>query len=153
MDYTRLDKVRRSTTPLQLDAVESFARGKISRREFVRRGLVVGLSMSSITAVIAACGGSSSPSASQAAASAGGSTGPAGGSASPAASGSATAVKTGGSIKVACQKPVKLDTIAMQDLASYGITAQSFEFLCTLAPDATNIAPGLAEKWTPNEDN
>jgi peptide/nickel transport system substrate-binding protein len=153
MDYTRLDTVRRSTTPLQLDAVESFARGKISRREFVRRGLIVGLSMSSITAVIAACGGSSSPSASQAAASAGSSTGAAGGSTSPEASGSATAVKTGGSIKVACQKPVKLDTIAMQDLASYGITAQSFEFLCTLAPDATNIAPGLAEKWTPNEDN
>ena len=153
MDYTRLDKVRQTTTPLQLDAVESFARGTISRREFVRRGLLVGLSMSSITAVVAACGGATSPSPAQsggAAASAAG-----GGASSPAAgaSGSAAAVKTGGSIKVACQKPVKLDTIAMQDLASYGITAQSFEFLCTLAPDATNIAPGLAEKWTPNADN
>ena len=41
----------------------------------------------------------------------------------------------------------------MIDLASYGITAQSFEFLCTLAPNATDIAPGLAESWTPNADN
>ena len=35
MDYSELDKVRRSTTPLQLDAVESFARGRLSRREFI----------------------------------------------------------------------------------------------------------------------
>jgi peptide/nickel transport system substrate-binding protein len=147
MDYSRLDRVRKNTTPLQLDAVESFARGTISRREFVRRGLLVGLTMPAITAVIAACGGATSPSPAQSAA-AGGSAG-----ASSAAGGSTGPVKTGGSIKVACQKPVKLDTIAMQDLASYGITAQSFEFLCTLAPDATNIAPGLAEKWTPNADN
>ena len=41
----------------------------------------------------------------------------------------------------------------MIDLASYGLTAQSFEFLCTLAPNATDIAPGLAESWTPNDDN
>lgn len=41
----------------------------------------------------------------------------------------------------------------MIDLANYGITAQSFEFLCTLAPNATDIAPGLAESWTPNADN
>ena len=41
----------------------------------------------------------------------------------------------------------------MIDLASYGLTAQTFEFLCTLAPNATDIAPGLAESWTPNADN
>jgi peptide/nickel transport system substrate-binding protein len=152
MDYRKLDDVRRTTTPLQLDAVESFARGTISRREFVRRGLLVGLSMGSIGAVIAACGGGTPSPSTAASASAGV---PASGGVAPSAgaSGSAVAVKTGGTIKVACQRPVKLDTIAMQDLASYGLTAQSFEFLCTLAPDATNIAPGLAEKWTPNADN
>ena len=32
MDYSELDKVRRTTTPLQLDAVESFARGRLTRR-------------------------------------------------------------------------------------------------------------------------
>src|SRR4051794_27559800 len=153
MDYTRLDKVRQSTTPLQLDAVESFARGTISRREFVRRGLLVGLTMPSITAVIAACSTTTAPGASQSAAAGGSSAGASAGSSAAAPSGSAAAVKTGGSIKVACQKPVTLDPIAMQDLASYGITAQSFEFLCTLAPNATDIAPGLAEKWTPNADN
>ncbi|MBA2718449.1 MAG: ABC transporter substrate-binding protein [Chloroflexi bacterium] len=143
MDYSTLDEVRRTTTPLQLDTVEAFARGTISRREFVRRGLLIGLTMPSIVAVVAACGGGGSP--------APGSSGAPGTSTAP--GGSTGTVTTGGTIKVACQKPVKLDTIAMQDLAAYGITAQSFEFLCTLAPNATDIAPGLAEKWTPNADN
>ena len=48
---------------------------------------------------------------------------------------------------------VDLDTVLMQDLGSYGITAQSFEFLATLAPDGANIGPGLAESWEPNADN
>jgi len=50
MDYSELDRVRRTTTPLQLDAVESFARGRLTRREFIKRGTVVGLSMASISA-------------------------------------------------------------------------------------------------------
>ena len=56
-------------------------------------------------------------------------------------------------IRVAAQRPVTLDPIAMQDLSAYGLVAQSFEFLCTLSADASDIAPGLAESWTPNSDN
>jgi peptide/nickel transport system substrate-binding protein len=137
MDYLKLDKVRTSTTPLQLDVVEAFANGRLSRRDFIKRGTVVGLSMASISAVIAACGGSTT---SSAPASAGGS--------APAAS-----VVAGGSIKVAVQRPVTLDPVGMQDLASYGLVAQSMEFLATLSADASDIAPGLAESWTPNDDN
>jgi peptide/nickel transport system substrate-binding protein len=141
MDYSQLDKVRRSTTPLQLDTVEAFARGRISRREFIQRATVVGLSMASISMVIAACGGGT--------ASAGASGGAPAGSA-----GASGPAKVGGTIRVACQRPAgPLDPVAMIDLASYGITAQSFEFLCTLAPNATDIAPGLALSWTPNDTN
>jgi peptide/nickel transport system substrate-binding protein len=148
MDYLELDKVRRSTTPLQLDVVESFARGRLTRREFISRAVLVGLSAGSIGAVIAACGSSATPAAS--ASGAAPSTGPtaAGGSAP------ATGGVTGGTIRVACQRPGgPLDPIAMVDLASYGLTAQCFEFLATLNAAATDIAPGLAEKWTPNTDN
>ena len=45
MDYPKLDKVRQSATPLQLDVVEAFAAGRLSRREFIQRGTVVGLSI------------------------------------------------------------------------------------------------------------
>ena len=142
MDYLKLDKVRHSTTPLQLDVVESFAQGRLSRRQFIQKGTLVGLSMGSITAVIAACGGASP---SSAPASVGASTGA---SAPPASAGAA-----GGTIRVAIQRPVTLDPVGMQDLASYGLTSQSFEFLATLDANASDIAPGLAESWTPNDDN
>src|SRR3954465_13794814 len=112
MDYTRPDRGRQSPTPLQPAAVESFARGTISRREFVRRGLLVGLTMPSITAVIAACSTTTAPGARQSAAAGGTPAGASAGSSAAAPSGSAAAVKTGGSIKVACQKPVTLDPIA-----------------------------------------
>jgi len=57
MDYPKLDKVRRSAAPVQLDVVEAFAAGRLSRREFMQRGAIGGLSMASISAVIAACSG------------------------------------------------------------------------------------------------
>ncbi len=149
MDYSELDKVRRSTTPLQLDTVEAFARGRLSRREFIKRGAIVGLSMSSVAAVIAACGGNP---ASGAPASAGAGTSGAPASAGESA-GASAAGKTGGTIRVAIQKPVKIDPVAMQDLGGYGIVSQSFEFLCTLTPkNLVDIGPGLATKWTPNAD-
>jgi peptide/nickel transport system substrate-binding protein len=149
MDYRRLDDVRHSTTPLQLDAVESFAQGRLTRRQFIQRGVVLGLSMSAISAVIAACGGAS-PSASSTASSGAGAS--PGASAGAGASGSAPAGKVGGTIRVACQRPKLLDPVLMVDLASYGLVAQCFEFLCAPNATATDIAPGLAEKWTPNAD-
>ena len=145
MDFKSLDRVRRSTTPLQLDVVESFARGRLSRREFIKRGTVVGLSLASISAIIAAC--DTTPSGSAAAPTASG----------PAASGGAASgspAATGGTIRVAVQRPAAtLDPIAMQDLAAYGLLAQSFEFLAALDPASSDIGPGLATEWTPNDDN
>jgi peptide/nickel transport system substrate-binding protein len=145
MDYSQYDKVRRSTTPLQLDMVEAYAQGRLSRREFMRRGIVVGLSMASISAIIAACdtGTKSSTAAS----------GAPGGSAAASGAVSSGPATAGGAIKVAVQRPVKFDPINMQDLAAYGLVAQSFEFLAALDPQTKDIGPGLAEKWTPNGDN
>ncbi len=145
MDYSRLDLVRRKATPIELDLVESFANGRISRRQFMRRASVVGLSLPTVAAVIAACGPGT---ASVAPTGAPGSVDP---GASPSAGASGTA---GGTIRVSYQRPGgPLDPVAMVDLASYGVTATSFEFLCTLNKTADDIAPGLAEKWTPNDDN
>jgi peptide/nickel transport system substrate-binding protein len=139
MDYSRLDRVRRSATPMELDLVENFAKGKITRRQFINRATVIGLSLPAIGAVIAAC--SSTPPAATSGASA--PAGSAGASAPPA---------TGGSIKVATQRPVQIDPVQMQDLSGYGMVAQSFEYLCTLSSDGSDIAPGLAESWSPNDD-
>jgi peptide/nickel transport system substrate-binding protein len=115
----------------------------VSRREFVRRGALIGLSLPFMSAIISACGSDSNSSSGTTSGSAGTS-----GGTQPAGTG---AGKAGGTIKVASQKPAgPLDPVAMQDLGSYGIVAQSFEFLATLGDN--DIAPGLAEKWSPNAD-
>jgi len=145
MDYRQLDKVRSSAVPLQLDTIEAFAAGRLSRREFIKRATVLGLSTGAIGMVIAAC--SSSSSSPSAAASTGG-----GASTAPSTAASQPPATTGGVIRIASQKPVSVDPVAMQDLGGYGITAQSFEFLCTLDKGGSDIAPGLALKWTPNTD-
>ena len=143
MDFKRLDRVRRSATPVELDVVEAYARGRITRRQFIKRATVIGLSLPAITAVIAACGPAGGPSAT-----------PSGGaSPAPGASGSPAAGPAGGIIRVALQRPAAaLDPIAMQDLGAYGMIATSFEFLTTLDPTGLDIAPGLAESWAPNAD-
>ncbi len=130
MDWKRFDRARRSVGPIELDLVESYAQGRISRRDFLKRGTVIGLSAPFLASVLAACGGDEGPTI----------TGPTGGG------------KKGGILKIAQQVPQSVDPIAMQDLGGYGIVAQSFEFLATLG-EGGQIAPGLAESWTANEDN
>ncbi len=112
MDWKRLDRVRGNVGPVHLDLVESFASGRIGRRELIRRGAILGLSAPMISAVIAAVGGDLARAAA-----------PATSSAAP---------TQGGVIRVGQQIPVALDPIGMQDLGSYGLIAQSFEFLATL---------------------
>ncbi len=144
MDFKRLDRVRRSATPLELDVVEAYANGRITRRQFIQRATVIGLSLPAIGAVIAACGpgtASVAPSAASAAP---------GASAPPSAPASAVA---GGTIRCAIQRPVSIDPVAMQDLGGYGIVAQSMEFLCTQNPaDPGVLAQALATEWTSNDD-
>jgi peptide/nickel transport system substrate-binding protein len=144
MDYRRLDEVRRSTGGQQLDVIEQFAQGRITRRQFINRAFVIGISMSSISAIIAACGGAASPAASTSG----------GGSQAPGASsgGSTGPVTTGGSIKIAIQRPVKVDPVLMQDLSGYGMVSQCFEYLATLNKKGDDIDKGLATDWSPNAD-
>ncbi|MFT7393272.1 MAG: peptide/nickel transport system substrate-binding protein, partial [Candidatus Azotimanducaceae bacterium] len=63
MDFKRLDPTRSSVGPIELDLIESYAQGKVSRRNFVRRGTMIGLSVPVMGGIIAACGGSDSDSA------------------------------------------------------------------------------------------
>ncbi|MFP5342373.1 MAG: ABC transporter substrate-binding protein [Candidatus Limnocylindria bacterium] len=138
MDYSRLDPIRRRASAQELDLVESFARGRITRRSFIKRATILGLSLPTISAIIAACtepAGTVAPSAT-------------------AGGGGATPGPAGGTIRVATQRPAgPLDPVGMQDLGAYGLIAQSFEFLAALDAATGDIGPGLAESWAPNDDN
>jgi peptide/nickel transport system substrate-binding protein len=139
-DYRKLDPIRSASGPLQLDLIESFAQGKVTRRDFIRRGTVLGLSMGTLAWVVAACGGSSSSGTNNSA-----QTGVGGG-------GGTGTVQKGGTLKIASIAPANpLDPVAMIDLASYAIVAQSYEFL-TYSLGNLQLTPGLAEKWEPNAD-
>jgi len=140
MDYSRLDLVRRSATPLELDVVESYANGRITRRQFIKHATVIGLSTPAIAAVLAACSGGATPTQAPA------------GSPGASAGGSQSAAPAGGTIRVATQRPVSIDPVLMQDLSGYGMVAQSFEYLATLNKTGDDIDKGLATDWTTNDD-
>ena len=145
-DYRRLDEARREAVPLQLDVIEAYASGRLTRRDFVRRATVLGLSASMLATVLAACGGDDNG---------GGGGNRGGGQAETGIGGSAVGtakVQQGGTLRVASIAPANpLDPVAMIDLASYAIVAQSYEFLAYSGSDL-KLTPGLAESWEPNED-
>jgi peptide/nickel transport system substrate-binding protein len=147
VEFKRFERALSAEGSERLDLVEAFATGRVNRRDFIRRGTAIGLSVPLIGAVLAACG-SDDPATAPTEGTDAASGGTDAASETTAASGGGAA---GGTIRVASQKPAgPLDPVGMQDLGTYGIIAQCFEFLCTLGD--TDIGPGLAETWEPNED-
>src|SRR5262245_19170966 len=138
-----------------IDLVDSLTAGRISRRDFVRRGLLLGISVPTITALLASCGGDDDDDDAEGTAEGTGTAEATGGETTgttAAPSGTTGAPAAGGTVRIAQQKPAAtLDPIAMQDLGAYGLIAQSFEFLATLGENGA-IAPGLATEWSSNED-
>jgi peptide/nickel transport system substrate-binding protein len=61
MNHRLIDAFRRNASPVEVDHIESYAQGRISRRQFVTRGSVLGLSLPFMSAIVAACGGDSEP--------------------------------------------------------------------------------------------
>lgn len=139
-DFRRLDEARRDALPLQLDVIEAYASGRLTRRDFVRRGTVLGLSLGTLGMVLSACGGDG-----------GEAVGPEAETGVGGATGTAE-VQAGGTLRIASIAPSNpLDPVAMIDLASYAVVAQSYEFL-TYSLSNLELTPGLAESWEPNED-
>jgi len=141
MNWKYLDWTRRNSSPLEVDLIEHYAAGKISRRDFVKRGTMIGLGSTAMAGVIAACG-SDSP-----ATDADGTTDE-GGETTAAPSG-----QSGGIMVIAMQEASGgLDPVNMLDFASYAHIAQSFEFLVGSDELGGSIADtGLATAWAAND--
>lgn len=123
------------------------------RGQFTRRQLVgAGLAIPAIGVVMAACGDDKSDTKTTDAV-VGGDTTVAGGdtTVAPDTTTGGTAV-AGGTIRVASTKPASpLDPIAMVDLGTYNVIAQSFEYLT--GPEGAGIGPMLATEWAANADS
>ena len=89
-DIRRLDHIRDDRSELENHYIDELVAGRISRRQFVRRGAVIGMSASLTGAILAACGSANSSSSS---------------ASSSGASSSAGTPTKGGTLKLAVQAP------------------------------------------------
>ncbi len=151
-----LRRLRGNVGPLENELIDAFEAGAISRRKFLVNGSVLGLSVSALGAILAACGSdekkeSSITAAPAETAAAGADTTVAGGADTTAAP-AAGPIKQGGTLRLASQRPGSpLDPVAMDNIGSYTPVVMSMEYLCGKGEGAA-LAPMLAESWSPNDD-
>src|SRR5215471_8731535 len=128
VDHARLDELRAGQGDIANHVIDEFAAGRLSRRDFLRRGSVAGISIPVLGAVVAACGGSKSPSSN-----------PTGGAAG-----------TGATIKAGIVTPASsINPVTVADQGGLDMLAQTGEYLC-LSGQTLTLQPVLATGWTPN---
>ncbi|ANW05864.1 ABC transporter substrate-binding protein [Bradyrhizobium icense] len=123
-----LDGLRSELTPLENHLVDGYVDGRVNRREFLRHGSLLGLSMPFLGRVTLATGF---------------------GAASTAARAN---VQRGATLRVACFAPtVAVDPLYSGDEGGIAMLQQVGEFLCIDGPDLV-LKPCLATSWKPNQD-
>jgi peptide/nickel transport system substrate-binding protein len=122
-----LDFLRRRLTEVENDLVDELVAGHIGRREFLRHGSMLGLSMPILGSIAGAVG-------------------------LPMLSRPSYAAAPGGTVRVACQIPAgKVEPVTVNDQGGLMMLHQTGEFLSISGPDL-KLKPWLAESWKPNED-
>ena len=134
IDHRRLGRLRQDQGEIANHIIDEFAAGRLSRRDFIRRAAVVGITAPSLGAILAACGSSSSSSSTSLSS-----------SASSSASGAPGAV-----IKAGIVTPTALiNPVTVADQGGLDMLAQTGEYLC-LSTQTLTLTPVLATSWTPN---
>ncbi len=136
---------------LENELIDAYEAGALSRRTFLVRGSVLGLSVATMGGILSACGDDDDDDAD------GGTAAPgttAGGGDAPAATDAPAAgeIQQGGIMRIAAQRPGSpLDPVAMDNIGSYTPVVMSLEYLAGIGEGAS-LAPMLAESWSPNDD-
>ena len=131
IDHERLDDLRRGRGPVQEHVIDEFVAGRLSRRDFIRRGSAMGLSMSLIGGILAACGSSGN---------------------TPSSSGTAAAGKAGATIKAGILTPVgAINPITINDQGGIELIGNVAEYL-VFTDHAGRYRPWLATSWKANSD-
>ena len=133
----RVDEVRRDSTELENHLIDEYVNRKISRKELMRRGTAVGMSIPVLSFIAAACGGDDDDDgASQ---TGGGET-------------TAGAVQPGGTVRVALIQPTtEPNPLLVQDEGGAGMLGSTGEYL-SFSDENLELQPRLAESWEPNDD-
>jgi peptide/nickel transport system substrate-binding protein len=130
IDHGRLGRLREGQGEIANHVIDEYAAGRLSRRDFLRRGAVVGISLPVLGAVISACGSSSSS--------------------TPGTSGSGGAGKAGATIKAGIIVPAAtVNPVTVADQGGLDMLGQTGEYL-TFSNQTLTLQPALASSWTPN---
>ena len=129
IDHERLDDLRRGRGPIQEHVIDEFVAGRLSRRDLLRRGTAMGLSLPLLGAILAACGTSKAPT-----------------------TAGAPAGRSGATIKVGVVTPTAaINPITIADQGGIECIDQVGEFL-VFTDRQLRYRPWLAESWQPNSD-
>jgi peptide/nickel transport system substrate-binding protein len=132
IDHKRLGRLRRNQGEIANHIIDEFAAGRLSRRDFIRRATVVGISVPVLGGILEACSSSSSSSTT----SAGGSS-------------SATGAP-GATIRAGIVTPTAaINPLTVADQGGLDMLGQTGEYL-TLATQQLTLQPVLATSWSPN---
>ncbi|OBQ87705.1 MULTISPECIES: ABC transporter substrate-binding protein [unclassified Mesorhizobium] len=127
-NYRVLDLIRRNRTPLENHLIDGLIDGRVSRRDFVRHGSLLGLSLPLLGRIGMAAGFGAAPSLARA-------------QGAPGAT-----IRVGSSVPAAA-----IDPVTIADAGGLLVMQQVAEFLCVDGPDLV-LKPALAESWKPNAD-
>ncbi len=128
IDHKELGRLRSRTGEVENHIIDEFVAGHISRRDFLRRGTVIGMSLPLLGGILAACGSSTSGSTT---------------SSTPAGS-------TGATIRAGIVVPTgDINPVTVADQGGLDMLGQTGEYLCLSQQDLT-LKPVLATSWSPN---
>jgi len=137
----RVDAIRRVSTPVENHLIDEYAAGKISRRDFIRRGTVIGMGFP-LLGVLASC---ASPDATT-------TTGAGTTTTTAAGTTSTTAVAGPITVRNGLVAPAgAIDPVTVADEGGLAVLGQSGEYLA-FSDSNLELRPVLAESWSPNDD-
>jgi peptide/nickel transport system substrate-binding protein len=135
-DFHRIDPIREHRSELENHYIDELVAGRMSRRQFMRKGAVVGMSTGLMGAILAACGSANKT----------------GASATSSASSTTAAVTKGGTLRLATEVPAAaINPLSIADAGGLCLIAQTGEFLTFDNNQALMLQPMLATKWTPSK--
>ena len=127
-----LDRLRQGRTELENHYIDELVAGRLNRRDFLRRGSALGMSLPLLGAILSACGSSTST------------------STTPAPAGKP---KAGGTLRVAISTPAAaVNPLTVADAGGLCMLNQTGEFLIFDNNLKLTLQPMLALKWSPNSD-
>jgi peptide/nickel transport system substrate-binding protein len=132
---TELDQLRLGRSELENHYIDELLAGRLDRRQFLRRGSVLGMSAGLMGAILSACGGANNT------------------SSASSSSGAAAAPTKGGTLKLAQDAPsAAINPLTVSDAGGLNMLAQTGEFLIFDNNQALTLQPMLATSWSHNGD-